>query len=160
MPDTPPTASKCATRIRRSVSQLCRKLRPSFQRDGVSMAKLSVIGQINRVGRISPTELAAREGVKIQTLTRMLAELEVEGWLSRTPHEADGRQSWLSLTPMGRRRLVDAAKDSDAALARIIEANLTAEDRRLLLRACALLDDLDEALGRGVDEPRRAVSVK
>lgn len=151
MPNIDPTAALCAARIRRTVSQLCRKLRPSFQRDGVSMGKLSVIGQLNRAGPISPTELAVREGVKIQTLTRMLAELESEGWLIRTPHESDGRQSLLSLTPQGKKRLADAAKANDASLARIMEATLSADDRRLLLRACELLDGLDEALGGNKD---------
>jgi DNA-binding MarR family transcriptional regulator len=160
MRDTTMTALKCATRIRRSVSQLCRKLRPSLQRDGVSMAKLSVIGQINRAGRLSPTELAAREGVRLQTLTRMLAELESEAWLQRTPDDEDRRQSWLSLTPVGKRRLADAAQASDAALARIIEASLSAEERRILFRACELLDALDEALGRAAVAPPAAASVK
>jgi DNA-binding MarR family transcriptional regulator len=155
-----PTAALCATSVRRTVSQLCRKLRPSFQREGVSMAKLSVIGQVNRFGRISPTELAAREGVKLQTLTRMLAELESEEWLVRVPHESDGRQSLLSLTPQGRKRLADAAKASDAALAKIMEATLSAEERRLLLRACALLDGLDEALGRSRDALGETVPAK
>lgn len=130
---------------------MCRKLRPSFQRDGVSMAKLSVIGQLNRVGPISPTELATREGVKVQTLTRMLAELESEGWLDRAPHERDGRQSLLSLTSLGKKRLAEGAQTIDASLAAIIEATLSAEDRQLLLRACALLDALDDALGRAKD---------
>jgi DNA-binding MarR family transcriptional regulator len=110
------------------------------------MAKLSVIGQINRVGRTSPTELAAREGVKIQTLTRLLAELESEGWVVRAPHDSDGRQSLLSLTPQGKKRLKDAAQAKDASLAQIIESTLNANERSLLLRACLLLDGLDEAL--------------
>jgi DNA-binding MarR family transcriptional regulator len=140
------SAALCATTIRRTVLQLCRKLRPSLQREGISMAKLSVIGQINRVGRTSPTELAAREGVKIQTLTRLLAELESEGWVVRAPHDSDGRQSLLSLTPQGKKRLKDAAQAKDASLAQIIESTLNANERSLLLRACLLLDGLDEAL--------------
>jgi DNA-binding MarR family transcriptional regulator len=115
-------------------------------RDGISMAKLSVIGQINRGGQLSPTELAAREGVKIQSLTRLLAELETEGWVLRVPNKADTRQSLLSLTPSGRKRLTDAAQEKDAALARIIDNTLSASERSVLLRACFLLDVLDDAL--------------
>lgn len=140
------SAAICATQIRRTVSQLHRKLRPGLQPDGISLAKLSVIGQVNRIGRITPTELAALEGVKIQTLTRLLAELEADGWLSRVPHESDGRQSLLAMTPQGKKRLEKAAQASDASLAKVIETNLTADERALLLRACSLLDGLHDAL--------------
>ncbi len=115
------------------------------------MAKLSVIGQINRVGRVSPTELAAREGVKIQSLTRLLAELEAEGWVLRIPNKADGRQTLLSLTPIGRKRLTDAAQEKDAALAKIIDSTLSASERSVLLQACFLLDALDDALSDAQD---------
>mgnify|MGYP001545815334 FL=1 len=142
-----PGATLCATRIRRTVSHLYRRLRPSLLRDGISMAKLNVIGQIYRAGTITPTELAAREGVKIQTLTRLLAELEAEGWLSRVPHASDGRQSVLSMTAPGKKRLAAAFRDSDASLARIIDASLSADERTLLLRACVLLEGLGEAFG-------------
>ncbi|MBS0519366.1 MAG: MarR family transcriptional regulator [Proteobacteria bacterium] len=141
-----PLADRCAAEVRRTVSQLSRKLRPSLQRDGISMAKLSVIGQVHRAGRISPTELAAHEGVRLQTLTRLLAELEADGWLLRTPHETDGRQSLLSLTAQGKKRLADAARASDASLAQAIGDTLDPEDQAALLRACKLLDRLDAAL--------------
>jgi DNA-binding MarR family transcriptional regulator len=124
------------------------------------MAKLSVIGHINRVGRLSPTELAAREGVKIQTLTRLLAELESEGWLLRIRDESDGRQSLLSLTMQGKKRLKDAAREKDASLAKIIAATVSASDRSVLLRACLLLDSLDEALSSHVEEGTKALDTK
>lgn len=136
----------CATTIRRTVSRLCRKLRPSLRQDGVSLAKLSVVGHIHRLGTTSPTEIAAYEGVKVQTLTRTLAELESAGWLVRERDASDRRQSRLTLTPHGRRRLADSAKASDAGLAAVIVATLTASERRLVLRACQLLDALDDAL--------------
>lgn len=140
-------SDRCAAELRRTVSQLSRRLRPSLQRDGISLAKLSVIGQVHRAGRISPTELAAHEGVKLQTLTRLLAELEADGWLLRTRHETDGRQSLLSLTPQGKKRLAEAARASDASLSGVIGDVLGADDQILLLQACKLLDRLDAALG-------------
>ncbi|MFS2168281.1 MarR family transcriptional regulator, partial [Variovorax sp. Varisp62] len=61
------------------------------------MAKLSVLGQLHRYGPCTPTALAGLERVKLQSLTRLLAELEAEGWIGRTPHPSDGRQWLLSL---------------------------------------------------------------
>lgn len=140
-------ATYCATQVRRAVSHLHRKLRPALQQAGISMAKLSVVGQLLRAGRITPTELAAREGVKIQTLTRLLSELEVDGWLRRVPDESDGRQFLLSITPLGKKRLAEAGRSSDASLAKAIQATLRAADIDLLMRACVLLERLDESLG-------------
>ena len=159
MEPTKSNATRCATQVRRTVSHLHRKLRASLQQAGISMAKLSVVGQAFRAGRITPTELAAREGVKIQTLTRLLSELEADGWLRRVPHESDGRRFLLSLTPIGRKRLAEAGQASDASLAKIIQTTLQAADVDLLLRACVLLERLDESLGGAVDSsaPRRAV---
>lgn len=123
------------------------------------MAKLSVVGQIFRAGRITPTELAAREGVKIQSLTRLLSELEADGWLRRLPHESDGRQFHLSITPLGRKRLAEVGRATDGPLANVIQATLQAADVDLLLRACVLLELLDESLGGALDgsEARRAL---
>ena len=153
-------AAHCATQVRRTVSHLHRKFRPSLQQAGISMAKLSVVGQIFRAGQITPTELAAREGVKIQTLTRLLSELEADGWLRRVPHESDGRQFLLSITPLGKKRLAEVGRSTDATLAKVIQATLQAADVDLLQRACVLLERLDQSLGGAVDSPELHRAVK
>ena len=142
-----PTSEFCAAQIRRTVSLLARTLRPNLQRDQISTAKLSVIGHIYRAGKITPSELASREKVKLQTLTRLLAELTADRWVSRTQDKTDGRQTLLSLTARGRARLIDAAMAVDASLAEIIESTLSEADRKSLLRACEMLLALEEALG-------------
>jgi DNA-binding MarR family transcriptional regulator len=124
---------------------LARKLRPSLREDGISVAKLSVIGQVHRAGALTPTELAARQGVKLQTLTRLLAELEAGGWLKRTRDRADGRRSLLEMTPRGTKRLFEAARDTSDRLTRLIESHLSVAERSLLLASCALLERLDAA---------------
>ncbi len=140
-----PTA--CAQNLRRAVCQLARKLRPNLKYEGIGAATLSVIGQIYRAGNLTPSELAHREGVKIQSLTRLLKELELLGWIRREPDPRDRRRSWLSLTGSGRRTLVLAANEHDPRLAKLIAALLDAEERELLMRACLLLERLDKALG-------------
>ncbi len=137
----------CAQNLRRAVSQLARKLRPNVRHEGFGAATLSVIGQIYRAGRLTPSELAHREGVKIQSLTRLLKELEFLDWIRREPDPRDRRRSWLSLTRSGRRTLVLAANEHDPRLAKLIAVLLDAEERELLMRACVLLERLDNALG-------------
>lgn len=148
MASTSPSPAQCASRLRNSVAELARQLRSgSATPDGPSIAKLSVLGQLHRHGPCSPTTLAAHERVKLQSLTRLLAELEAEGWIERAPHPTDGRQWMLSLTADGTRRLKALMRSREAALADAIGATLDADQRALLLQACELLDGLTAALG-------------
>ena len=112
----------------------------------ISAAKLSVIGHIFRAGSITPTALAALEGVKLQSLTRLLAELEADHWLKRSAHESDGRQTVLSLTRDGSGRLKEFVRAGELSLARVIQSQLDADEVELMLHACSLLERLGQAM--------------
>jgi DNA-binding MarR family transcriptional regulator len=105
-----------------------------------------VLGQLYRGGTMSPTELAQREGVKLQTLTRLLAELESSGWMTRSVNALDARQSMLAISSRGAKRLGAAVKGGDSLLAHAIQTRLSTDEQAVLLRACALLDTLGDAL--------------
>lgn len=137
---------QCAIRLRAAVMHLSRQLRSDMQRDGLSVSILSALGQLYRGGAMSPTELARREGVKLQSLTRLLAELEFEGWIERKASASDARQSVLSISRHGIKRLGAAVKGGELSLAKAIETRLSEEEQALLLRACTLLDTLGEAM--------------
>ena len=138
--------SACAHRLRRVVSLLARPLRPKLQAEGITAAKLSVIGQLRFVGLMTATELAVREGVRIQSLTRLLAELEESEWITRGAHPTDGRQIVLSLSPSGMALLKRAGEQVDASLAQVIAEQLTVEEQAQLLAACVLLERLAKSL--------------
>ena len=155
MASTIPDTAQCASRLRSSVSLLSRQLRSgSATPEGPSVAKLSVLGQLHRHGPCTPTALAGFERVKLQSLTRLLAELEAEGWIGRAPHSADGRQWLLSLTPEGTRRLKAIMRTREAALAEAIGATLDEDQRALLLEACGLIDRIAAALDSGAKLPK------
>ena len=136
----------CAVHLRASVMHLSRHLRSGMQRDGLSVAILSALGQLYRGGSMTPTELARREGVKLQSLTRLLAELVSEGWIERTVNAADARQSVLALSLAGKKRLAAAAKRGEAPLAKAIQTRLSRDEQALLAQACALLETLGDAM--------------
>lgn len=142
----PPDSAHCAIRLRGAVTLLARRLRPSPQQGGLSAAKLSAIGQLYRAGAMTPTDLAAREGVKLQSLTRLLAELEEDGWIARKAHASDGRQSLLSLTRTGSKRLAAAVHAGEASLAKVIGTTLGDHERAVLLEACTLIESISEVL--------------
>jgi DNA-binding MarR family transcriptional regulator len=152
-PSPHPDAAHCAVRLRGAVTLLSRRLRPAPQQGGTSVAKLSVIGQLYRAGPLTPTELAEREGVKLQSLTRLLAELEGDGWVARKADASDGRRSLLSLTRLGSERLTVAVHAGEASLARVIESTLGDQERALLMEACVLMEAISEALAAEAADP-------
>ena len=155
MTKKPPAESAVgAAHLRAVVSQFARRLRALSHRPGLGTAKLSVLGHLYRRGPLTPTELAAREGVKLQSLTRLLAELEADDWIARRPHPSDGRQSVLSLTRQGEQRLVEDVREGVASLSRVMQAQLDDDDLVLLARACDLMAQLTDALeGEGAEPP-------
>lgn len=150
----PADALHAAIRLRATVSGLTRRLRTHTSADSPGSAKFSVLGQLYRVGPLTPTQLAMHESVKVQTLTRLLAELERDGYTARRPHDSDARQTVLSLTTEGARLLIAEVHRREASLASALEAQLNATERAQLLSACDLIDRLAEALD--ADPAKRA----
>jgi len=155
-----PEALDCAARLRGATSLLSRRMRPSPGQGGVSVAKLSVLGRLYRHGPMTSGDIAQIEGVKQQSLTRLLAELEAEGWLARKADAQDGRRALLSLTKFGERRLALAVRSGETALATLIQDSLAPAQRALLLEACGLIEALAEALGAAPPEARIAKPVR
>jgi len=135
-----------AIRLRATLSALTRQLRSHAAAGTPGAAKLGVLGQLYRLGPLTPTQLAVQEGVKLQSLTRLLAELETNGQIARRPHDGDARQSVLSLTPTGALVLSDEVHRRESSLAEALDAGLTEDERAQLLLACALIDRVSDAL--------------
>lgn len=145
-PSPDPAVLALATALRRAVSHLNRRLRPSMKLEGIALAKLSVLGHLTRRSSLTPTELAALDGVKVQTLTRLLAELEAEGLVCRRRHPDDARQTQLSLSQRGQRLLVQGGEAADAHTASHMAAEFTAQELALLRDACELLNRLGDVV--------------
>lgn len=137
MTDPAPLASE----LRLAVHRLTRKLRAQRPVDGLSLTQLSALVSIWREGPLSAGELAALEGVKPPSATRVLAALESQELVVRTIDPADGRQIQVSITSAGVGRIQADLAARDAWLARQLEG-LSARDRDLLRRAAALLERL------------------
>jgi DNA-binding MarR family transcriptional regulator len=139
----PAPAEDLAPRLRLSLTRTARRLR---QESGslLSPSLTAALATVERHGPMTPSDLAARERVQRPTATRLLARLEDEGLVSRTPDPTDGRCSLVSLTPEGRALLEGLRTRKTAYLARRLEG-LRAEDRAVLARAADLLEAMLEA---------------
>ena len=75
---------------------------------GITRARLSALSVVVFRGPLTLTALAAAEGVRPATMTRIVAGLEEAGFVRRTPNAADGRSVLLSATADGERVLAGA----------------------------------------------------
>jgi len=133
-----------ATTLRRGLIRLNRRLRAERPDDSASLTQLQLLGRLYRDGSCIASELAEREHLQPQSLTRLLAAMEREGWIVRTQSETDRRQFAIAITAAGKALVVRDMKARDAWLARSIAANLGAEDKEILLRAATLMERLSD----------------
>jgi len=141
-----PGAGPVAIRLRASVSGLVRRLRNDPASAALAPAKWSVLAQLHHRGPLAPSELAGHERVRLQTLTRLLAEIESAGLIGREVDAGDGRRRVLSLTRAGRVALAAEVHRREASLRLAVHERLTPAERGTLLEACALLDRVADAL--------------
>jgi DNA-binding MarR family transcriptional regulator len=132
-----------ATQLRHAVTRTARTLRQEAG-GGLSPTFAAALATIERHGPLTPSELADRERVRRPTATKLIAKLEADGVVARTPDPQDGRSSLIAVTPAGRALLRTLRTRKDAYLAERLRA-LAVEDRATLARAADLLAEmLDE----------------
>jgi DNA-binding MarR family transcriptional regulator len=129
-----------ASRLRLAVVRLNRRLRAQRDTEAiVTLTQLSAMASLYQHGAMTPGELAACEHVQPPSMTRVIAALAEQGFVDRSPHPSDGRQTVVTLTEAGR-DYVDAEVSArerwlDAQLAR-----LTVDERDVLSRAVQIID--------------------
>jgi len=139
-------ARRAAELVRRGVVHLARQLRRLRADHGVSHAKLSVLARLHRApGPLTANELARMERLQPQSLTRIIAELEERGLISRRPAAADRRQILLEITPAGRALLIEDARAQIAWMSSTIATMFSPTEAAALAMAAPLLERLAEA---------------
>jgi DNA-binding MarR family transcriptional regulator len=153
-----------AGRLRLAITRTARRMRQEAG-GGLTPSLVAALSTIERHAPMTPSELAARERIQRPTATRLLARLEQDGLVARTPDPTDGRSSLVSPTDAARELLDEVRTRKTAYLARRLE-DLSAEERAALDRAATILESiLEEDHGRpdaarpsqnaGPDAPRR-----
>src|ERR1700733_9234285 len=91
----------------------------------VGLSAFSALACIYQYGPLSAGELAARERLQPQSLTRILARLEEETFISRTRDKSDLRRARLLITPKGKAFLHRNGLDQEAWLKRAMTQALS-----------------------------------
>jgi DNA-binding MarR family transcriptional regulator len=133
-----------AADTRRGVIRLARRLRAERPPEALSANKVGVLGYLYRYGPHTPGEITAAEHQRPQSLTRVFAELEASGLISRTRSQRDGRESVLDLTPPGLESLTRDMAQRDLWLASVI-AGLGETEAEVLRLAAAIMERLADA---------------
>lgn len=124
--------------------RLARRLSAERPADGLSLNKSSVLGHLRRNGPMSAGALAAADRQQPQSLTRVFAELQRDGLISRTRDDRDGRQRLLEITEAGREALARDMAQRDAWLDTAL-TGLNETERQVLLLAARLMDRLADS---------------
>jgi DNA-binding MarR family transcriptional regulator len=109
-----------------------------------SMTELETIAHLSRSISLLPTELAALTRITTQSMSQILAKLEQQEVIKRTPSKDDKRKVNISLTSVGKDLVEQARYDKDGWLKAAIEKSLTDEEKELLVQMLPVLNKLLE----------------
>ena len=141
-PTSPSSALEVASRLRLAVTRTARRLRQEAA-PGLTPTLAAALATVERHGPLTPSELASAERVQRPTATRVVARLEEEGLVERSPDPRDGRSCLVAATDAGTDLLAELRGRKTAYLAERLE-RLPADDVAALDRAADVLERLLE----------------
>jgi DNA-binding MarR family transcriptional regulator len=144
-----------AANVRRGVTRLAARLRAERPAGALSGNKLTVLAHLYRFGPSTPGDIAAVGHQQPQSLTRVFAELELGGLVSRSRSRRDGRQAVLTLEPAGRAALGADMAQRDAWLDAAL-GDFTAAEVGVLEIAAGLLERLADHPAADAERRRSA----
>lgn len=119
---------------------LTRRLRKQRPVHYLTPSQMQILGDVERSGGSSaPVDLAAMQGVRIQSLTSNLNALEAEGLVTRTPDTADRRRLLIVMTTAGTTLVAADRAQRDKWLADAMDEELTQLERDVLHLAAPIL---------------------
>jgi DNA-binding MarR family transcriptional regulator len=128
------------TRLRFVLLRLSRRLRQESTA-GITPSQLSALSIIGGIGPLTIGDLADREQVQPPTMSRIVAALEIDGWVERIADRHDRRVSFVQVTAKGREELTRVRTERNVLLAGRL-ANLDPDEAAALVAALPALEHL------------------
>jgi DNA-binding MarR family transcriptional regulator len=138
------SAATTAREVKVVFSRLRRRVQELALTDDLSGSQAAVLTRLHAEGPSSASALASAEAVSHQAIGAILAVLEKQGYIQRSPDPTDGRRQLVSLTATGVAHAEHATSAREEWLARALQDRLTEDERRTVRRAMALLNRLAE----------------
>lgn len=140
--DVAESAVHAARELRVVFGRLRRRLKESYDTEGLTPSQTSVLSRLDKEGDASASDLAAAERVRPQSIAATLAALDERGLIERRPDPSDGRRQVVSVSTAGRTFLADKRRAGEEWLARSFQERYTEEERQAVIAALALLERL------------------
>lgn len=136
---------RTAETLRLGVSRLSSRLRAQHPGRGQALTRMaaSVLANLRHDGPLTPTALAAIEGLQPQSLTRVLNELEERGRIVRSTNRKDRRSQDIAITDLGIEALDGHVQEGNRWLATALKT-LSPTERGVLELAAGLMVRLAE----------------
>lgn len=131
--------SEQVTLIVRGVLALNRRLRAERPSGAPGLPAISILGTLRRLGPMPARRLAVEERLQPQSLTRLIGELETNGWIARTRSELDRREISIELTALGKAVLAEDMRGRRVWLEKAMAATLTEAEREALIEASSAM---------------------
>ncbi len=138
-PTTPSPAETIADQLHSAAIHLLRGLRERDDLLGISAPRLSALSVVVFAGPLPIGELAAAEGVRPPTMTRLVDGLERDGLVAREPNPDDHRTVHVRATSEGA-RILKRSRAARVALLMERIARLPRSDREALARAAEIME--------------------
>ncbi|BBZ46075.1 MarR family winged helix-turn-helix transcriptional regulator [Mycobacterium parmense] len=138
------SAAAAARDLRVLVGRLRRRLRGLATDEDLTPSQTAVLIRLWKEGASSASVLAGAEQVRPQSMATIVAALEQRGLVVREPDPRDGRRQLISLTAAGRQRAESNRQVREEWLVRAIHERYSERERRVIIKALALLERLTE----------------
>jgi DNA-binding MarR family transcriptional regulator len=143
---------EAATRLRRAVSRIARRLNVSATSEGLTPTQASVLGLICGSGPLSMARLAEAEGLNPTLLSRVVGALGDAGLIGRNPDPSDLRVQLVEATDAGI-SVNERIKSARAGVVSASAEHLSAGEVSALLQALPALEGLADQLDRTARPP-------
>jgi DNA-binding MarR family transcriptional regulator len=138
-------ALRIASKVRRTITRMGRRLRAVRSSHGVNASQLSMLGHLYRAKQsMTAADLARLERLQPQSLSRIIAELDEQGLIRRRQDGSDRRQLLIEITRAGKDLLVQDADRQSKWLANLMTTQLSKAERDIISVAADLLDEVAE----------------
>ncbi|WP_210007981.1 MarR family winged helix-turn-helix transcriptional regulator [Neorhizobium galegae] len=123
----------------RAILALGRRLRSERPNGAVTLAAISLLGTLNRLGPMPAVQLAAEERLQPQSLTRIVANLEHAGLIERRRDPMDQRALIIALTAKGKSELVEDLRARQKWLQDAMAEILSEQEHAMLSTAANIM---------------------
>jgi len=134
-----------ASQLHSAAIHLLRKLRREDANSGLNAPRLSALSVVVFAGPLTLGDLAAAEQVRPPTMTRIVDALVALGHVTRSKGALDGRSTYITATPQGKKLLIQDRERRVRALAMQIE-ELDPKEQTTLQEAAKILKLVIEAI--------------